>query len=46
METAKDFTDSYNYDKEEALHAAVEQRKFLLDRIVEDASSVDDDADE
>ena len=46
METAKDLHESYDYDKEEAFHAAIEQRKFLLDRIVEDQSSVDGDADE
>ena len=46
MTTVRNFTDSYNYDKDEALHAAVEQRKFLLDCIVEDASSIDDETDE
>ena len=49
METAKEL-ESSDYDKEEALYAAVEQRKFLLDRIVAAQSSVgggdDDDADD
>ena len=39
METVKDF-EANDYDKEEAFHAAVDQRKFLLDRIVDSQSTV------
>ena len=43
METVHDLTDGpCDYDKEEALRAAVEQRQFLLNRIVEDKSVHED----
>lgn len=46
METARNLQD-VDYDKDESLQAAVDQRKFLLDRIVEKfVNSLEDDDDE
>ena len=46
METVKDLHDGpLEYDREEAIQYAIEQRKFLLDRIVEDRKCRADDGD-
>ena len=46
MKTVRDLEDgSSDYDKPEAFRAAVEQRKFLLNRLVEDPESDDGDTD-
>ena len=43
MKTVRDLEDgSSDYDKPEAFRAAIEQRKFLLNRLVEDPESDDD----
>ena len=46
METIKDLEGGpSDYDKSEAIRAAIEQRKFLLNRLVEDRESDDGDND-
>ena len=46
METVKDLQDGpLEYDREEAIQNAIEQRKFLLDRIVQDRKCRADDRD-
>ena len=47
METAKDLEiGTGDYSKEESLRAAVKQRHFLLDSILEDRQDPDSDNDE
>ena len=44
METVKELMDGpLEYDREEAIHAAIQQRKFLLDGVVWDRARDDDD---
>ena len=46
METVRDLQDGpLEYDREEAIQNAIEQRKFLLDRIVQDRKCRADDRD-
>ena len=44
METVKELMDGpLAYDREEAIHAAIQQRKFLLDGVYWDRARGDDD---
>ena len=44
MQTVKELMDGpLEYDREEAIHAAIQQRKFLLDGVYWDRARDDDD---
>ena len=45
MQTKDSFMDSDDFDPEEAMDAAVDNRKFLIKRLLKDCSFTEDDDD-